>query len=275
MALAGRAAWLGVVHLLGSNSLTFASSIAYYTLLSTFPFLLLVLSIASRLTLAYSPETVATIFAETLPRQFDFLVDRVNELASAPLKLSLASTVLSIWASMGVFGALTSAVNHAWGVQRSYSFLKHRLVAFVMLLAAGLLLFGALALNGMVAVVQADWFAKVVDDFPWLQGFSSFASRNASTPLFILVVGLIYYFAPNTRVRLRDVWFGAILAGLLWRLALTGFSWYVTNVSSFSVHGSIAAVVVFLVWVYMSAVILLYGVEVTAAYAKLRKDAGD
>ncbi len=84
----------------------------------------------------------------------------------------------------------------------------------------------------------------------------------------ILAFGLIYYFAPNTRVRLRDVWFGAILAGVLWRLALAGFSWYLRRLARFSVHGSVGTVVAFLVWVYLSAVILLYGVEVTACYAK-------
>ena len=55
------------------------------------------------------------------------------------------------------------------------------------------------------------------------------------------------------------------------RVALSGFSYYVRDMSRFSVHGSIAAVVVFLFWVYISAVILLYGVEVTAANARLRR----
>ena len=64
---------------------------------------------------------------------------------------------------------------------------------------------------------------------------------------------------------------GAVLTGLLWRAALAGFSRYVRDLNRFSVHGSIAAVVVFLVWVYISAVIFLYGVEVTAAYARLRR----
>ena len=95
-------------------------------------------------------------------------------------------------------------------------------------------------------------------------------SCSAPTLLFILVLGLIYYWVPNAQVRLRDVWFGAILAGLLWRLAFSAFSWYV-SVARLSVHGTIATVVVFLTWVYLSAVIALYGVEVTAAYARLRK----
>jgi len=62
-----------------------------------------------------------------------------------------------------------------------------------------------------------------------------------------------------------------VLTGLLWRGALAGFSWYVRDMSRFNVHGSIAAVVAFLVWVYISAVILLFGAQVTAAYARLRR----
>jgi len=63
-----------------------------------------------------------------------------------------------------------------------------------------------------------------------------------------------------------------VVTGLAWRGALAGFSWYVRDLSRFDkVHGSIAAVVVFLIWIYTSAVILLYGVEVTAANARLRR----
>jgi membrane protein len=96
--------------------------------------------------------------------------------------------------------------------------------------------------------------------------------QHASTALLIFVMGLIYYFVPNTKVRFRDVWLGAIVAGLLWRGVLAGFQWYVRDMTRFSmVHGSIAAVVVFLLWVYVSAVVLLYGAEVTAAFARLRR----
>jgi membrane protein len=84
-------------------------------------------------------------------------------------------------------------------------------------------------------------------------------------------VGLIYYYAPNAKVRLRDVWVGALLAGLLWRGAFALFSWYLRDMSRFSVHGSVGTVIAFLLWVYLSAIILLYGAEVSAAYARLRK----
>jgi membrane protein len=205
------------------------------------------------------------------PRQLEFLTGQLHQMATSPLNLSLIGTIVMIWDSMGVFGAVTSAVNHAWGVERSYGFFKHKLIAFLMMMAAGAVAVIALVLISAAQVVEAHWFSSILLRFPGLDALGGLISRNLPTPMFIFVVGLIYYFAPNAQVRLRDVWFGAILAGLLWRAAFAGFAWYVRDLSRFSIHGSVAAVVVFLVWVYVSAVILLYGVEVTAAYARLRK----
>ena len=90
--------------------------------------------------------------------------------------------------------------------------------------------------------------------------------------LLILAVGLIFYFVPNAKTRFRDVWVGALLTGILWRLAFDGFSWYIgANKSLTMIHGSIAAVIVFLLWIYVSSIILMYGVEFTASYARLRR----
>jgi membrane protein len=187
------------------------------------------------------------------------------------VRLGVASSLLMVWASMGVFGAITSAINHAWGVEKQPSYFKHKMVSFLMLVMASLLLVVALALVSAANVVESSWFAAVAARYEGLQALQGFAVKWASTFVFILVVGLVFYFVPNAKVRFRDVWVGAIVTGLAWRGALAGFSWYVRDLSRFSIHGSIAAVVVFLVWVYISAVILLYGVEVTAANARLRR----
>ena len=270
---AAGAARAGFVLFYNSDNLTFASSIAYYTLLSVFPFLLLGLAAIGRFA---APDgrvgpNLLNLVAVAVPSRFDFLVGQLEQLSRAPLQLGIAGTLLTLWASMGVFGAITSAVNHAWGVEQNYSFWKHKLVAFIMMMAAGGLAVVALALIGVVQVVEARWFAGVLAAHPGLGQFSSELVRSTPTALFIFVVGLIYYFIPNTFVRLRDVWFGAILAGVLWRLAFEGFAWYVKDLSRFTVHGSVGAVVAFLVWVYLSAIILLYGVEVTVAWTKQRR----
>jgi membrane protein len=205
------------------------------------------------------------------PRQFEFVTTQLDAMQLEGVRLGLAGSVLMVWAAMGVFSAITSAVNYAWGVEKQPSYFKHKLMAFVMLVTASLLLLAGLLLVSAINVAEATWFAGVIARAPALLVLQGWAIKSASTVLFILIVGLVFYFVPNAAVRFRDVWVGAVITGLLWRGALAGFSRYVRDLSRFSVHGSIAAVVVFLLWVYISAVILLYGVEVTAAYARLRR----
>ena len=272
------AIWRGVVGFYNSDDLTFASSIAYYSLLSLFPFFLLVFAILGSVTA--NPADRAAILQFILryfPRQFEFVTTQLDSMQQARTQLGVAGSFLMIWAAMGVFGAITSAVNHAWGVDKQPSYLKHKLISFVMLVASSLLLLMGLVLVSAVNVAETHWFAVVASRSPVeLAVLHHFVVRWASTAVFIAVVGLVFYFVPNAKVRFRDVWVGAVVTGLLWRGALFGFSWYVRDLSRFSnVHGSIAAVVVFLVWIYISAVLLLYGVEITAANARLRRHRPD
>ena len=277
MRLSLLAIWRGMGGFYNSHDLTFASSIAYYALLSLFPFFLLVFSILGSVTSnAADRSAILEFILRYFPRQFEFVTTQMDSLQQSRIRLGFAGSFLMIWAAMGVFGAITSAVNHAWGVEKQPSYLKHKLISFVMLVAASLLLLIGLLMVSAINVVEARWFAVVAVRAPQLAVLHHFAIRWATTAVFIAVVGLIFYFVPNAKVRFRDVWVGALVTGLAWRGALFGFSWYVKDLTRFTnIHGSIAAVVVFLVWIYISAVLLLYGVEVTAANARLRRHRPD
>lgn len=277
MRLSGLAIWRGVVGVYQSDDLTFASSIAYYALLSLFPFFLIIFSMLGSVTSnAADRAAILEFILRYFPRQFEFVTSQMDSLQQSRTQLGVAGSFLMIWAAMGVFGAITSAVNHAWGVEKQPSYLKHKLTSFVMLIAASILLIIGLLLVSAVNVAEARWFAVVAVRAPQLAVLHHFAVRWGTTTVFIAVVGLIFYFVPNAKVRFRDVWVGAVVTGLAWRGALFGFSWYVKDLTRFSnVHGSIAAVVVFLIWIYISALLLLYGVEVTAANARLRRHRPD
>jgi membrane protein len=271
--LTGLSAWRGFLGFYTSDNLTYAASIAYYALLSLFPFFLLALALLGRATAdADKRHTVLAFVLRYFPTQFDFITSQLDAFSTAQLKLGVVGTIALVWGALGVFGAISTAVNYAWGVEKQRSFWKHKLFSFLMLLVAGLILLIALMLVSASHVVGATWFAEVLARFPGLVVLGSFAVHYATTLLFIVVVGLIFYFVPNAKVRFRDVWIGALVTGLLWKGALEGFSWYLHDMTRFTrVNGSIAAVIVFLLWVYIQAVILLYGVEFTAAYARLRR----
>ena len=111
---------------------------------------------------------------------------------------------------------------------------------------------------------------------PMASGAPIVTLASSATILLILALGVVYHFIPNAKTRFRDVWVGAILTGLLWRAAFDGFSWYIASRGGLTlIHGSIATVVVFLLWVYVSSVILMYGVEFTAAHSRLRRRRSD
>jgi membrane protein len=229
----------------------------------------LVFALLGAITVGNSDATLLQLVARAVPGSPEFLFTQIHELSKLRLQVSVVGLVLALFGSLGIFGAITSAINHAWGVEKRPGFWKHKLIAFTMLGAAALLLALTMLLVSSVKVAQASWFASVIASVPWLDWLRGVVLSNLPTPMFMVVIGLMYYYVPNAKVRLRDVWWGALIAGILWRIAFDAFSWYVGDLSRFTVLGQVAAVALFLVWIYLSAVIFLYGAEVSAAYARL------
>jgi len=272
--LMGRAAWRGVIEVaFGSDDLTHAAAIAYYALLSFLPFLLLSMSILG--VLAGGREArgdVLDFVMRYFPAQPDFVPSNLDAFWRTRIRLGIGGALGLLWASQGVFGAISSAVNHAWAVERPRSFWHHRWFSLLMMSTAALLLFVALLVLSASKASGTPWSSLFYSIMPGLQVVAGWGNKLTSFLLFALIVGLIFYFVPNTTVRLRDVWPGAVLTAVLWRVAFEGFAWYVRSWARASVHGSIATVVWFLIWIYISAVILLYGVEFTAAVARIRRE---
>ena len=275
--MSGLAAWRGFVRLVSGHDLTHAAAISFYALLSLFPFLLLVISILGSVT-ADSEDRLAVLgfVFRYFPTRLDFVTTQLDAFRQTRLQVGAAGGLALIWASLGVFGAITTAVNEAWGVEKRRSFITQRLVSFLMLAAGGGVMIVALLFVSAVEVAEASWFGVMLAQFQWLQALQSLTFRYSATILLILAVGHLFYFIPNAKTRFRDVWVGAVLTGVLWRLASSGFSSFIGGSGRLTlIHGSIAAVVVFLLWIYVSSVILMYGVEFTAAHARLRRGRRD
>ena len=132
------AAWRGVGELYNSEGLTHAASIAYYTLLSFFPMMLLGLFILGEMTSdAADRDAVVRFVFRYFPGQFGFISGQLDAFQTQPVTFGFWGVVGLVWASLGVFNAITSAVNHAWAVEKKRNFLMHRLVGFVMMVSAG------------------------------------------------------------------------------------------------------------------------------------------
>jgi membrane protein len=271
LGMIGRAAWDAFVRFYGGHDMTYAASIAYWALLSLFPFLLLVLSIVGALVADNSDRTALVTFVRNyLPARVGFITGQIDAFRETRVQIGVVGLFGLLWASLGFFNTVTTAVNYAWGVETPRSFLRHRLFAFLMLLTAGALFLVAVVLTSAAPILGASWFAQLLLRFPGLSRLQGIGARLVSMLLLIVVLGFVYYFVPNVKVRFRSVWPGAVLTGVVWRLVFAAFSWYLGDVSRLNrIHGSLATVVVFLLWIYVSANVMLYGVQFTAAFHRL------
>ena len=141
---------------------------------------------------------VLTFFFRYFPTQLDFVTTQLDAFRQARLQVGVAGSLALIWASLGVFGAITSAVNEAWGVEKQRSFLKHRPVSFLMLVATGGVMMIALILVSFVQVVEARWFGSMVARFQWMQAAQTLTFQYSATILLIFAVGLVFYFRPRS-----------------------------------------------------------------------------
>ena len=111
-------------------------------------------------------------------------------------------------------------------------------------------------------------------EWVWSMGHSAWSvvGRIASLILTIGVLTVLYLYLPRLKVQWREVLLGAACAGVCWELATHAFVWYVARVTDYSkVYGSIAAVLLLLIWIHFSALILIWGAELASEYSRFRK----
>ena len=184
--LTGLSAWRGFLGFYNSDDLTHAASISYYALLSLFPFFLLALAILGGATADDTERRAVMVFVlRYFPAQFEFITRQLDSFRADRLTIGVMGTIALVWGALGVFGAVSTAVNHAWGVEKQRSFWKHKLFSFLMLTVAGTMFIVALLLISATRVVSASWFAGVLANFPGLVVLRSLTIRNATTLLFI------------------------------------------------------------------------------------------
>ena len=269
----GQAAWRALVGLVSRNDLTHAASIAYYALLSLFPFLLLIISILGAVTADETDRARVLGFVfRYFPTRLDFLTDQLDAFRAERLRIGVAG---GLGARVGVARFLRCRD------ERGERSVGRREAAELLEASTGVVPHArggehrdgrGAAVRQLLQVAEASRVGQMLASAQWLVPLQTFLFRYLALMLLMFGTGLVFYFIPNARTRFRDVWVGAILTGLLWRAALSGFSWYVRHNQRLSmIHGSITTVVVFLLWIYISSVILMYGVEFTAAYARLRR----
>jgi membrane protein len=262
--------WLGVTHTwqrMGKDNLSaLAAAAAFYALLSIFPTLTALVSLYG---LVADPtmvgRQVATLEGILPPEAVKLVATWLQTLFQGPTaKFGVGlfiSVLLALWSAWSATGMLMTAVNICYGDEERRSFIRFNLEALA--LSAGLALFGvvAIALLAVLPVLLDLLLAPTA-----LHTLISLVRWPILAGLAIVALAIVYRYAP-ARVPLKWEWvsWGAAIATALWLIGSIAFTFYVSKVGSYDkTYGSLGAVIVLLLWFYLSAYVILIGAELNA-----------
>jgi membrane protein len=251
------------------------AAIAYYTIFSIAPLLLICTAMAG---LVFGRQAVEGAIAD----QLQGLVGRASAEAvqamvrgAANRKEGTIATVVSVvtllLTASGVFGELQTALNEIWKAPPPKGDTITRLVvaralAIGLVAATGFLLLVSLLVSTALAAV-ATWVGGLMPELTKLLGLANFA---VSFLMITLLFGTIYKVLPDRRLRWRDVAMGATVTALLFTVVKTLIGWYIGGTGIASTYGAAGSLMVVLVWVFYSCQIFLLGAEFTKAWAGLK-----
>lgn len=250
------------------------AALAYYTVFSLAPLVLLLLAIVGvvfRDDPAGAWNNVTQQMGYFLDPSAVRVVQDIAQSASQPGKSTIATIIgiaLALLGASGVFGQLQDSLNTIWGVKAKpgtgiWGFLRVRFLSFAMVAGICFLLLVSLTLEGV------------------LKGFSHYAQSVlpggivvSLTVYFIfdfavivLLFAMIFKFLPDVRIQWRDVWIGAVMTGLFFGIGKWALGLYLSSGAAGSAYGAASSLITLLLWVYYSSQILLFGAEFTQVYA--------
>lgn len=257
------------------RSARLGAALAYYSVFSLGPLLLIVISIAG---LLFSEDAVRG----SLTAQFRELLGPTGAQAvEAMLKGASSATaggatavfglLLLFVAALGVVVQLKDALNTVWDAPQPQGsgfrwYLRTYVISLAGVMALGFLLIVSLVVSTVLAAVTT-WAGHVVGNEALL---GQAAGTVISLGLLTVLFAMLFKWFPDVPVRWRDVWVGALTAAVLFEMGKLAIAWYIGRQGLESTYGAAASLVVLLIWVYYTAQIVLFGAELTHAWALRR-----
>jgi len=242
-----------------------AAAIAYYALLSVFPLLLLIGSVASFIVDPdWAVKRVTNVLGEFVPQDPKRVEDIVQGAIDARGQVGLLSFVAILWTGTRIFSALIRALNVAFDAKKTYGIIKRFVIEVAMLVTIGLTAMLALA-SGLL--LRGAW--TVLDMLPAGQDVVFRLLQGTVRGAFLLLAFfLIYRVIPRDHQHWQTALIGSSVSTILFLAARPIFLFYVQRFGDYNlIYGSLATAIVLMIWVWIVALITLFGGEV-AAHAK-------
>jgi len=249
-----------------------AASITYYVLFSIFPLLLSIIAIGSFfLEDEQVMSQVVEVLQTAIPVASDLIIQNVEEVLDARGTFGVIGIASLIWSASAAFMSLFRNINRAWVQAAPLNALVARLAGVVVIFAL-IIVMVVIRIAGTTVNLLPSFGVELLDDF-----YDSFVWLLVSglIPLglsFVIFMSL-YRFIPNTKVRWREAFWGALLAALGWELSTMLFTYALgTGILQYKVvYGSLGTMIALLFWIYLNCTIILLGAHLSASIARNKR----
>ena len=250
------------------------AALAYYTVFSLAPLVLLLLAIVGflfRNDPAGAWQKVTEQMSYFLDKSAIDVVQGIAQKASQPNKGVLATSIgilLALFGASGVFGQLQDALNTIWGVKTKpgvgiMGFIRSRFLSFAMVAGVCFLLLVSLVLESLLKSISHYLQAMLPGGIVIaLVVYSTF-----DLAVVVLLFASIFKFLPDVKIQWRDVWIGALMTAIFFAVGKWALGLYLGSGAAASAYGAASSLITLLLWIYYSSQILLFGAEFTQVYA--------
>ncbi len=247
-----------------------AASLTFTTLLSIVPLITVVLTLISAFPVfGQMSEALQRFLLERLvPESAGAIVNYAAQFAASAAKLTAVGIAFLAVTAIMLLTTIERAFNQIWRISRPRSMFQRLLIYWALLTVGPVLVGASLSLTSWLVTLSLG----LVSDIP---GAGVVLLKTVPVLLTSTALALLYIAMPNRRVALRDALLGGVLAGLAFEAMKRGFAFYVTQFPTYTlVYGAFASVPIFLLWIYLSWLVVLSGAVVVAALPEWRGRAG-
>ncbi|MFN0082355.1 MAG: YihY/virulence factor BrkB family protein [Ferruginibacter sp.] len=258
---------------ISENILKYSASLAYYTVLSIAPLLLILLSITGFL---FGKDAInGQLYGEInklvgseAALQIQTSIQNIHVSNDNVFATTIGTIVLIIGAT-GIFGEIQDSLNRIWGLKIKahkvwWKVLLDRLISFSLILSLGFVLVVSLVLNAIAAAISDKLIA-------FMPGVGSIFLIVIDTVITLLITtilfGCIFKVLPDAKIKWKDVSIGAFITACLFLLGKYGIGLYLGNSRLGSIYGAAGSIMILMIWVYYSSAILYLGAIFTKVYA--------
>lgn len=241
-----------------------SAQLAYFFLLSLFPFLLFIVTLVGYLPL--DDRMIIEVLSEYLPGEVVQMIDQnltqvLNNRSGGLLSISILGI---LWSASNGFNAITKSFNRAYNVEPNRNFIIGRLIAIGLMLTIILAIVFALLLPVFGKVI-IEYVSIVIPLPDTLLNSWNIVRWASSSIMFFIIFYVLYKLGPNMKFGKNYVVWGAVFATISWQIVSYGFSYYVETLGNFSItYGSLGTVIVLMIWFYLSGIIITTGGVINA-----------